>query len=67
MHNAIAQVNANANCVTVNIAALAGACNVKLLNDVADAINKVALRYEAQDIELDYSVYVMDKEGCAIW
>ena len=67
MQNAIAQVNANADSVTVTIAALEGACNVKLLNEVADAINKIARRYEAQDIEFDYSVYVMDKEGGAIW
>jgi hypothetical protein len=67
MQNAIAQVNANAASVTVIITALQGACNVKLLNEVADAINKIQQRYEAQDIDFDYSNYVIDKEGNAIW
>jgi hypothetical protein len=67
MQNAIAQVNANAASVTVVITALQGACNVKLLNEVADALNKIQQRYEARDIEFDYSNYVMDAEGNAIW
>jgi hypothetical protein len=67
MQSNIAQVNANADSIRVTITALEGACNVKLLNEVADAINKIARRYEAQDIEFDYSNYVMDKEGNAIW
>ena len=67
MSNNIAEVNANADSILVTITALEGACNVKLLNEVADALNKIARRYEAQDIEFDYSNYVMDKEGNAIW
>jgi hypothetical protein len=67
MQNAIEQVNANASSISITITALQGACNVRLLNEVADAINKIAERYEAQDIEFDYSNYVMDKNGNAIW
>jgi hypothetical protein len=67
MQNAIAQVNANAASVTVIITALKGACNVALLNEVADAINKIQQRYEARDIDFEYSNYVMDDEGNAIW
>jgi len=67
MQNAIEQVNANASSISITITALQGACNVRLLNEVADAVNKIAERYEAQDIEFDYSNYVMDKDGNAIW
>jgi len=67
MQNAIAQVNDDAASVTVTITALQGACNIRLLNEVADAINKIQQRYEARGIDFDYSNYVMDKAGNAIW
>lgn len=61
------EVNANAVSINVSITALEDACNVKLLNEIADAINKIQRRYEARDIEFDYSNYILDKDGNAIY
>ena len=66
-------INANAACIQITVSSMQGVCNVKLLNELADAVNKVQRRYEAEferqdsDAEFDYTNYILDKDGVAIY
>jgi len=66
-------VNANAACIQIIVNSMQGVCNVKLLNELADAVNTVQRRYEAEferqgsDAEFDYTNYILDKDGVAIY
>jgi hypothetical protein len=66
-------INANAVCIQITVNSMQGVCNVKLLNELADAVNKVQRRYEAKfeaedsDAEFDYTNYILDKDGVAIY
>ena len=66
-------INANAACIQITVNRMQGVCNVKLLNKLADAVNKVQRRYEAEferqdsDAEFDYTNYILDKDGVAIY
>ena len=60
-------VNANAVCVQIVVPSIAGVCNITLLNELAEAVNKVAQRYEAKGIDFSYSNFVLDKDGVAIY
>ena len=66
-------INANAACIQIIVNSMQGVCNVKLLNELADAVNKVQRRYEAEferqdsEAEFDYTNYILDKDGVAIY
>ena len=66
-------INANAACIQIIVNSMQGVCNVKPLNELADAVNKVQRRYEAEferqdsEAEFDYTNYILDKDGVAIY
>ena len=66
-------INANAACIQITVNSMQGVCNVKLLNELADAVNKIQRRYEAEferqdsEAEFDYTNYILDKDGVAIY
>ena len=66
-------INANAVCIQITVNSMQGVCNIKLLNELADAVNKIQQRYEAKfevedsDAEFDYTNYILDKDGVAIY
>jgi hypothetical protein len=66
--DAVQDANVNGAYVQVSVDKIDGVDNVALFDAVTEAVNAVVKRYEEQlDKDIDYSAYIFNEQGDAIY